>query len=172
MFWWCLEARIETLHPGTVSWPLCYCYDGSMRLEAVNNIHYIRKIRPKVNWQFYDFISYLEDVLRIEAVHNWTLITWEGPPTSEIQPGEVAGRVEPNKQCLVELSGVWVLQIAANTTCRQGDYRVEDKNSRPREDIDFLKKSKYIMFFYHHLAAVKKVWGGLERFFNFWNRLV
>ena len=122
---------------GTLSWPLCYCYDGSMRLEAVNNIHYRRKIRPKVNWQFYDFISYLEDVLRIEAVHNWTLITWEGPPTSEIQPGEVAGRVEPNKQCLAELSGVWVLQIAANTTCLQGDYRVEDKNSRPREDIDF-----------------------------------
>ena len=28
------------------------------------------------------------------------------------------------------------------------------------------------MFFYHHLAAVKKVWGGLERFFNFWNRLL
>ena len=126
--------------PGIVSWPLRYCYDGSMRLEAVNNIHYIRKIRPKVNWQFYDFISYLEDVLRIEAVHNWTPITWEGPPTSMLQPGEVAGRVEPNKQCLVELSGVWVLQIAANTTCLQGDYRVEDKNSRPREDIDFLKK--------------------------------
>ena len=54
--------------PGTVSWPLCYCYDGSMRLEAVNNIHYMRKIRLKVNWQFYDFISYLEDVLRLYII--------------------------------------------------------------------------------------------------------
>ena len=159
--------------PGTVSWPLCYCYDGSMRLEAVNNIHYMRKIWLKVNWQFYYFISYLEDVLRLYIIDfNWTLITWEGPPTSELQPGEVAGRVEPNEHCLVELSGVWVLQIAATTPCLQGDYRVEDKNSRPREDIDFKFFLKTTLSLYYHPAAMVKVWGGLERFFIFWNRLI
>ena len=165
MFWW--RPGLKPSPTGTVSWPLCYCYDGSMRLEAVNNIHYRRKIRPKVKWQFYDFISYLEDVLRIEAVHNWTLITWEGPPTSELQPGEVAGRVEPNKQCLAELSGVWVLQIAANTTCLQGDYRVEDKNSRPREDIDFLKKFQIYNVLLPSSGSSKKSLRGIGAIFQF-----
>ena len=40
-------------------------------------------------------------------------------------------------------------------------------NSRPLEDIDFLKNSKYIMFFYHHLAAVKKSLRGMGAIFQF-----
>ena len=104
----------DPLSPGTVSWPLCYCYDGSMRLEAVNNIHYMRKIWLKVNWQFYYFISYLEDVLRLYIIEP-------SSPGKVLQPQSYSqARLLVEEHCLVELSGVWVLQIAANTPWLQG----------------------------------------------------
>ena len=167
MFWW--RPGLRPFPPGTVSLPLCYFYDGSMRLEAVNNIHYMRKIRLKVNWQFYDFISYLEDVLR--------LLIEPSSPGTVLQPqcySQTRLLVEwsPTNTAFSWAQGVWVLQIAANTPCLQGDYRVEDKNSRPREDIDFKIFLKTTLSLYYHPAAMVKVWGGLERFFNFWNRLI
>ena len=60
-----------------------------------------------------------------------------------------------------------MLQIAANTTCRQGDYRVEDKNSRPREDIDFLKKFQIYNVLLPSSGSSKKSLRGIGAIFQF-----
>ena len=114
-----MEARIDTLtpSPGNVFWPLCYCYDDFTRLgQSIVLIISNKKSNQK---PFVSFMS-LSLIWRMYWGFNRTLISLEGPSTSELWPGEVTGWMKPNEQSWAQLNGVWVLQTAAITFCSQG----------------------------------------------------